>query len=345
MNPITTGVLLALAAAASFGVTTPLIQRFGQGVGPFTVAGLLYAGASGLAFALGPSRSEAPLSRAQLPRLLLVALFGAFVAPVLLAIGLKATSGTSASLLLNLEAVFTVILGAVVHREPVGRRVAAAVVVIALGGAVVGFSPGDGRATVLGGLLVAGATLSWALDNTLSRPLSELDPGQVVAAKGALGALAALGVAAALREGVPRAGPSVGLLVCGALGYGGSLRLYLRAQRILGAARTGSVFAVAPFLGAVVALLLGEPLGGWSTAAGGVLMAIGVFLHLTEAHEHLHAHEALRHSHPHRHDDGHHDDHVHEGLPPDEVHTHPHGHAPRSHSHAHGEDLHHRHHG
>ena len=125
MNPIPLGVLLALGAAASFGITTPLIQRFGHGLGPFTIAGLLYAGASGLALLVGRTANEAPVARVHLRRLAFVALFGAFIAPVLLALGLRATSGTSSSLLLNLEAVFTVVLGALVHREPVGRRVVA----------------------------------------------------------------------------------------------------------------------------------------------------------------------------------------------------------------------------
>lgn len=337
--------MLALAAAASFGITTPLIQRLGHGLGPFTIAALLYAGASGLAVAVGRTANEAPLAPTHLRRLALVALFGAFIAPVLLALGLRATSGTSASLLLNLEAVFTVGLGALVHREPVGRRVIMAVVVIAAGGAVVSFAPGPVTTTLAGSLLVAGATLSWALDNTLARPLSQLDPGQVVAGKGAIGAVLATLVALALREPLPALLPALGVLGCGAIGYGGSLRLYLRAQRILGSARTGSVFAVAPFLGALVALALGEPFGGLATVVGGGLMAIGVYLHLTESHDHAHEHSALTHDHPHRHDDGHHDDHAHEGIAPGVVHAHPHTHAPRSHQHPHGEDVHHQHHG
>ncbi len=345
MNPIPLGVLLALGAAASFGITTPLIQRFGHGLGPFTIAGLLYAGASGLALLVGRTANEAPVARVHLRRLAFVALFGAFIAPVLLALGLRATSGTSSSLLLNLEAVFTVVLGALVHREPVGRRVVAAVVVIAAGGAVVSLTPGEGAATLLGSLLVAGATLGWALDNTLSRPLSELDPGQVVAGKGAIGAAMSVIVALALGEPLPEFLPALGVLACGAIGYGGSLRLYLRAQRILGSARTGSVFAVAPFLGALVALALGEPFGGVATVIGGGLMALGVYLHLTESHDHEHEHLALTHNHPHRHDDGHHDDHTHDGLALGTVHAHPHTHAPRAHTHAHGEDIHHRHHG
>ena len=345
MNPITTGVLLALAAAASFGITTPLIQRFGEGLGPFTVAGLLYSGASGLALLVGRTANEAPLARSHLRQLAVVAVFGAFIAPVLLALGLRATSGTSASLLLNLEAVFTVALGAMVHREPVGRRVVAAVVVIAAGGAVVSIAPGEGAATIVGSLFVAGATLAWALDNTLSRPLSELDPGQVVAGKGAIGAALSVAMAFVFGEPLPAPLAALGVLACGAIGYGGSLRLYLRAQRILGSARTGSVFAVAPFLGAIVALSLGEPFGGIATLVGGGLMALGVYLHLTESHDHDHDHPALTHDHPHSHDDGHHDDHRHEGLAPGIVHAHPHTHEPRSHRHAHGEDVHHRHHG
>lgn len=344
MAPITRGVLLALTAAALFGLTTPLIQRFGEGAGPFAIAALLYGGAGGLAALLGQSNRENPLNRTHIPRLVLVALFGALVAPVLLALGLRATSGTSASLLLNLEAVFTVALGVAVHREPVGRQVIAAVGVIALGGALVSFEPSEGTSTLYGSLLIAGATLSWALDNTLSRPLSELDPGQVVAGKGLIGAGLSLLAVWALGEPVPSPYPAFGLLVCGALGYGGSLRLYLRAQRILGAARTGSVFAIAPFLGALVAILLGEPLGGLATLAGGLLMALGVYLHLTEAHDHDHAHPPLTHDHPHQHDDDHHDDHHHPDLPPGTVHSHPHTHVFRAHRHAHGEDIHHRHH-
>ena len=327
-------------AALAFGVTSPLVQALGRGIGPFTTAALLYAGAAVFS-ALAGARPP----REQPFRFLAVAFAGAFVAPVLLAAGLQRASGTAASLLLNLEAVFTVLLSWAVWREPVGRRVIAAVTVIAVGGAVLvlgreGTAVGGG----LGLWLVAGATCAWAVDNTLTRPLSELDPGSVVLGKGALGAVLASMVAFAMREPLPGVGPALGILACGAVGYGGSLRLYLLAQRVLGAARTGSVFAVAPFAGAGVALLLGEPTGGLATLLGVALMAVGVWLHLTEAHDHEHDHPELTHEHPHCHDDGHHDDHTHPDLAADVVHVHVHTHRPRTHRHPHGEDVHHRHH-
>jgi drug/metabolite transporter (DMT)-like permease len=342
MNPIRTGVLLAVAAALAFGVTSPLVQALGHGVGPFTTAALLYGGAA--AFSLGAG-ARLP-DRRHARRLAGVAFAGAFVAPVLLAAGLQRTSGTSASLLLNLEAVFTVALGWAVWREPVGRRVIAAVAGIAAGGALLVLGrAGGGLSGGLGLLLVAGATLGWALDNTLTRPLSELDPGSVVLGKGLAGATLSVLAAIALHEPVPSPMAAAGILACGAIGYGASLRLYLLAQRALGSARTGSVFAVAPFAGAGVALALGEPAGGWATAAGAALIGLGVYLHLTEEHDHEHEHEALTHEHPHRHDDGHHDDHAHEGLALGAVHSHVHTHEPCVHRHAHGEDVHHRHHG
>ena len=344
MTPIARGVLLAIAAAAAFGVTTPIVQRLAEGTGPPATAALLYAGAAGFALLLRRGAAEIRLDRSWGARVVAVGLSGAFVAPVALAAGLARTNGTTASLLLNLEAVFTVILGAVFWREPVGRRVIAAVAVIAGGGALVALDQGgEGGTDGLGPFLIAAATLAWAADNTLSRPLSDLDPGDIVAAKGAVGVAASLILAIATGAAWPTPASAIGIIACGALGYGASLRLYLRALRVLGAARTGSVFAVAPFLGAVGATLLGQPLGGWLTLAGGMAMALGVYLHLGEEHAHEHDHPILSHDHPHHHGDGHHDDHVHD-PPVVGEHSHPHAHTARSHSHPHGEDLHHRHH-
>ncbi len=345
-GPIVAGTLLAVGAAVSFGVTPPILQRLGGGVGSFGVAALLYAGAAALAAVTRGADREASVTRADLPRVALLALFGAFAAPVLLAVGLKHSSGASASLMLNLESVLTVALGWAVHKEGVGARVWAASGIIALGGALLALDRGTaGLAVDVGLIAVVGATFFWALDNTLSRPLAQRDPASVVVAKGSLGALASGLVAVAVGESLPAVGPAAGILLCGALGYGGSLRLYLLAQRTLGSARTGSVFAVAPFVGALTAVALGDPLGGVLTVAGGLCMAFGVVLHLTESHDHEHTHDALTHAHAHRHDDGHHDDHTHEGLAPGVVHTHAHTHLPRTHAHAHGEDLHHQHHG
>ena len=346
VSPIARGGWIALFAAIAFGVTTPLVKRAGYDVGALTTASLLYLGAALASvtslFARGDR--EAPLRVANAGRLVAVAFCGGAIAPALLAWGLQRTSASSASLLLNFEAVFTVGLARVFYREPIGARVWVAMIVIASGGALLVLDGAHASAAALwGSIAVAAATLAWALDNALTRPLADVNPAQVVFWKGAIGAGATFVVACILHETPPSLGHAAALVACGATGYGLSLRLYLRAQRSLGAARTGSIFAVAPFVGAVVALALGEGEATAETAIAGVLLATGIALHLTEKHHHEHIHDAIEHEHAHRHDDGHHE---HRHSHPEEIrgeHSHLHRHDRMIHDHDHAPDMHHDH--
>jgi drug/metabolite transporter (DMT)-like permease len=310
---------------------------------------LLYGGAAMLgAVVRRPVEQEAALQRGDASRLLLMAVFGAVIGPVALAWGLQHTSGTSASLMLTLEALFTAVLARALYHETLDRRVATAMALLLAGGLMLVFDQGmNGGASLIGLLAVLAATAAWGADNTVSRALAERDPGQVVLAKAALGATATTTLAIAFGEPWPAATAALGLLVVGATGYGLSLRFYLLAQRAFGAARTGSVFAFAPFIGAALALALGDRSMGWPLLLGAGLMLSGVVLHLMESHQHTHEHEALDHEHAHRHDDGHHEhQHQHEhhhGPMPAGEHSHRHHHAPLRHAHAHVPDAHHLH--
>lgn len=344
-NPLILGTLLAALAAVAFGVTTPFIQRLGVGVGPFTTAALLYLGAAIGAISMPGRKTEQREARVHprhIPRLLAIAFFGAALAPTLFAWGLQRVPATHGSLLLNGEAVFTVILAALIHREHIGRRVGLAALLMFAGGAVTVFGASSaGAFGLLGALAVVAAVFSWALDNVLTRPFAELDPAAVVRVKALCGVVLTGALALLMGEARPGWLRIAGLLACGATGYGISLRLYLLAQRRIGAGRTGSVFAVAPFVGALCALALGDKPGGITTAAAAVLFITGLVLHLTERHGHAHRHEAFEHDHAHSHDDGHHD-HPH-GEAPTGSHAHPHSHEPRVHEHPHGPDAHHGH--
>ncbi len=341
--PALRGGLLALLAAALFGVSTPLVQKFGVGLGAFSTAALLYAGAAAVGL-LSRRRidREARLQRTDLPRLLAMAAFGAVVGPVALAWGLQNTSGTSASLMLTLEALFTAVLAWRLYRETMDGRVWTAMVLLLAGGVVLVLDQGrTGGAQLWGLLAVLLATAAWGVDNTLSRALAERDPGQVVMAKSVLGVTATTALALVFREPLPSAGAALALFAIGASGYGLSLRFYLLAQRAFGAARTGSVFAFAPFIGAAFAVALGDRSASGLMALGSVLMLAGVVLHLAESHGHQHEHDALEHEHAHRHDDGHHE-HMHEPAPTGE-HSHRHRHEASRHAHAHVPDSHHGH--
>lgn len=342
-GPALRGAALALLAAGLFGVSTPLLQFFGIGLGPFTTAALLYAGAAVIGTLLRqPVEREACLQRSDLGRLLAMAGFGAVIGPVALAWGLQRTSGTSASLMLTLEALFTAVLAWKLYHETMDRRVWAAMLLLLAGGMALVLDQGrQGGAQLAGLMAVLLATAAWGVDNTLSRGVADRDPGQVVLVKAALGAFATTALAAVMGEPLPTLTAALGLLAVGATGYGLSLRFYLLAQRAFGAARTGSVFAFAPFIGALVAFALGERSASILMGLGGLFMLAGVMLHLMETHAHDHTHEVMVHEHAHRHDDGHHN-HVHDEMPQG-AHSHAHQHEPLSHAHPHVPDAHHVH--
>lgn len=343
LSPALRGGLLALLAAALFGLSTPFVQLWGRGLGPFTTAGLLYGGAGLVAlFIRRPREREAQLQRGDAGRLLAMAVFGAVIGPVALVWGLQRTSGTSASLMLTLEAFFTALLAWRLYGETVDRRVLLAMACLMAGGMVLTLDQGlQGNVQLLGLAAVMVATVAWGVDNTLSRGVADRDPGQVVLAKSSLGVVATVLLAGLLAEPMPNLLAAGVLLGIGATGYGLSLRFYLLAQRTFGAARTGSVFAFAPFIGALGAFGLGERAASVLLVLGGTLMLAGVVLHLIESHDHEHTHEVLEHEHAHTHGDGHHD-HSHEPMPQG-AHSHLHTHTALVHKHPHVPDLHHGH--
>lgn len=329
-----------LAAAALFGAATPASKLALANLGPLTLAGLLYLGAA-LAVLAPAVRAGRParLGGPALARIGAAIVCGGALAPVLLLFALRRAGAADVSLWLALETVFTGVLARLFFREHLSARAWLANGAIFGAGALLAAPHTLAGGT--GALLVAGACLLWAVDNNLTAVVTELSPAQLTAAKGLFAGAVNLALGFAL-ERPPLDARLLPGLVIGALGYGASLVLYIRAARALGAARSQMLFATAPFFGAALAFaLLGEPLRALQLAAG-LLLALGLWLLYRERHGHAHVHEPLTHTHEHTHDDAHHD-HAHPGLPPGTRHSHPHAHAQVEHSHPHVPDLHHRH--
>lgn len=336
---------MALLAAALFGVSTPFAKLMLGATSPALLAGLLYLG-SGLGLTLlhrlRRNAGEASLAGGDWPWLAGAVLFGGLLGPLCLMFGLRATAASSASLLLNLEGVFTALLAWFVFHENVDRRVALGMALIVAGGVLLSWHGAGASGSSLGSLAVAGACLCWGVDNNLTQKISASNPLQIAAVKGGVAGVVNVTLSLAFGAKLPGISVLLGALVIGFLGYGLSLVLFVLALRHLGAARTGAYFSVAPFVGAVVSLvLLREPLGTWFVVAA-ALMGIGVWLHLTERHEHEHTHERMEHTHRHQHDEHHQHPHA-PGVDPREPHTHPHVHEPLTHTHPHYPDIHHRH--
>lgn len=337
------GVPAALGAALLFGAGTPLAKWLLDAVSPWLLAGLLYLG-SGLGLTLYRRLIGAPAIR--LDRIALFWFAGAIgvggiVAPVLLMLGLTHMPASGASLLLNAEGVFTVLLAWFAFKENFDRRIAFGMGSIVAGALVLSW-PGEMQFAGLGpSLAVLGACFAWAIDNNLTRKIALVDATWIASVKGLVSGTVNLLLAFSLGAPLP-AWPSVlGAMVVGLLAYGVSLVLFVLGLRHLGTARTGAYFSVAPFFGALLALLMGEAISIALLVAGG-LMALGLWLHLSEQHGHEHLHETLEHDHEHHHDEHHRHTHA---APPetDTPHRHEHRHAALLHAHVHFPDTHHQH--
>ena len=342
-----TGISLALLSAALFGASTPFAKLLLGQVEPAMMAGLLYLGAGGGLAVIHLSRralllpaTEAPLQRADFPWLALVIGTGGVLGPLLLMAGLVRTDASTASLMLNLEGVASLAIAWVVFRENVDRRLMLGAVAILAGAALLSW---QGQASLRSGAaLIAGACLCWGIDNNLTRKLSSADPVQIAMLKGLVAGTVNLGLSLLDGAVLPGAVTVMAVGAVGFLGYGVSLVLFVLGLRYLGTARTGAYFSLAPFAGAVLSIaMLGEPIT-WLLLVSSGLMALGLWLHLSERHDHEHVHEALEHEHRHVHD-AHHDHGHGPKTVPDEPHTHWHRHAPFTHRHPHYPDLHHRH--
>lgn len=337
------GISAALGAALLFGAGTPFAKLLLESVSPWLLAGLLYLGA-GIGLSLYRYLKHAPgvrLSPREFPWLAGAIVAGGIVGPVLLLFGLRDMPASGASLLLNAESVFTALLAWFAFKENFDHRIALGMLAIVVG-AVILSAPWQAHLSGLWpGLAVLDACLAWGIDNNLTRKVSLADASWIASIKGWVSGIVNLGVAFILGSAVPSIGSVAGGMALGLMAYGVSLALYVLALRDLGTARTGAYFSIAPFFGAVLAVLMGDAITIPLIVAG-LLMALGVWLHITERHEHEHVHEELEHTHSHVHDEHHQHEHPYP-VAPGTRHTHWHRHEPIVHTHPHFPDAHHRH--
>ncbi|MBC2729330.1 DMT family transporter [Thiobacillus sp.] len=337
------GIPAALGAALLFGAGTPLAKWLLDAVNPWLLAGLLYLG-SGVGLSLYRWLSHAPavrLPRNEVPWFAGAILSGGIIGPVLLMFGLTGMPASGASLLLNAESVFTALLAWFAFKENFDRRIALGMLAIVAGAVVLSVPSGARISGLWPSLAILGACFAWGVDNNLTRRVSLTDATWIASVKGLVSGIVNLGLAFSLGASMPALPNLAGAMMVGLLAYGVSLALFVVGLRHLGTARTGAYFSVAPFFGALLAVLMGEPIT-MPLLMAGALMALGTWLHLTERHEHRHVHEPMEHSHEHVHDEHH--LHAHDyPVTPGTKHSHRHRHEPLIHTHPHFPDTHHRH--
>lgn len=337
------GVIAALGAALLFGAGTPFAKLLLSSISPWLLAGLLYLGSGiGLTLYRRLKRSAAvKLPRSEILWFSGAIAAGGIVGPVLLMLGLSGMPASGASLLLNAESVFTALLAWFAFKENFDRRIAWGMGAIVAGAIVLSW-PGEARfAGLWPALAVLGACFAWGIDNNLTQKVSLTDASWIASVKGLVAGTVNLVLAFTLGATWPPLPDLAGAMIIGFLAYGVSLVLFVVGLRHLGTARTGAYFSVAPFFGAVLAIAMGETLTVPLLIAA-ALMLLGVWLHLSERHQHEHVHEVLEHAHEHTHDAHH--QHAHDvPVAPGTRHSHAHRHEKLTHSHVHFPDAHHRH--
>lgn len=281
---INKGIFLAVLAAALYALNAPLSKLLLDFVPPTLMAGFLYLGA-GLGMgvialvrkAQGSASGEQSLTRAELPYTLAMILLD-IAAPIFLLLGLSYTTAANASLLNNFEIVATALIALAVFGERISPRLWGGILCVTLSCVLLSFEDVKSLDFSVGSLLVLLACVCWGVENNCTRRLSDKDPLQIVLLKGIFSGLGSVIIGLCLNERVSVLWSVLAVLGVGFVAYGLSIFFYVHAQRLLGAARTSAYYAVAPFIGALLSLVMfGQmPPCTYFIALG--VMAVGAWL-------------------------------------------------------------------
>lgn len=314
-------IMFAFLAAVFYAINVPISKVLLQHVGPTTMAALLYLGA-GIGIGMmslfnKKDREKAEsLTKAELPYIVGMIVLD-IAAPIFLMLGISYGSSANASLLGNFEIVATTVIALILFKEAVTKRLWVAIGLITLSSILLSFEGTDSFHFSYGSLLVIMATVCWGLENNCTRELSSKSTYQIVMLKGLCSGLGALVIALIKRESFPGIGYIAIALALGFVAYGLSIFMYVRAQNVLGAAKTSAYYAVNPLIGALLAFVFLSESLSWMYVIALIVMVIGSALVVVDTlirqhdHEHQHAFththggsthtHTVRHSHVHKH--------------------------------------------
>lgn len=313
--------MFAFLAAVFYAINVPISKVLLQHVGPTTMAALLYLGA-GIGIGMmslfnKKDREKAEsLTKAELPYIVGMIVLD-IAAPIFLMLGISYGSSANASLLGNFEIVATTVIALILFKEAVTKRLWVAIGLITLSSILLSFEGTDSFHFSYGSLLVIMATVCWGLENNCTRELSSKSTYQIVMLKGLCSGLGALVIALVKKESFPGIGYIAIALALGFVAYGLSIFVYVRAQNVLGAAKTSAYYAVNPLIGSLLAFVFLSESLSWMYVIALIVMVIGSALVVVDTlirqHDHEHQHtfthshggsthtHTVRHSHIHKH--------------------------------------------
>jgi len=342
-------IFFAILAAVLYAISSPVSKLLLKEIPSTLMASFLYLGA-GIGMLIvdiikrksSVAKIEARLTRQEHPYVAGMVILD-IAAPIFLMMGLAMTSAATVSLLNNFEIVATSLIALIIFKEPIGKKLWYAICLITLSSIILSLEDLDSFSLSFGAIFVLLACTCWGLENNCTRQLSVKDPLQVVIIKGFGSGTGSLIIALVLGEKVNNITFLIVALVLGFIAYGLSIFFYIYAQRDLGAAKTSAYYAISPFVGAGLSLIIFREIPSTTFLVALSTMIAGMYFASAEEHEHIHYHIAITHEHSHSHDDGHHN-HVHEEMVIGRhTHVHTHEECMHAHTHRHVLDLHHEH--
>jgi len=337
----------AILAAALYAISSPVSKLLLKEIPPTLMASFLYLGA-GLGMSIVgfikhkkyKEKTEARLTKEELPFTIGMVVLD-IAAPIFLMVGLNMTTSANASLLNNFEIVATSLIALLIFKESISKRLWGAISLITLSSIILSVEDISSFSFSFGSIFVLLACICWGLENNCTRKLSAKDPLEVVVIKGFGSGIGALIIALIIGERITNIPYMIAAFLLGFVAYGLSIFFYIYAQRDLGAAKTSTYYAIAPFIGVGLSLIIFREIPSLSFVIALVIMIIGTYFASTEKHNHQHRHMVVTHEHSHSHDDSHHN-HIHDKAISGN-HNHIHTHKECIHSHKHTQDIHHSH--
>ena len=280
----TTGILLAILAAALYAINSPFSKLLLDYMPSTLMAGFLYIGA-GLGMGVialirkvkKTERTEEKITKADLPYTLAM-IFLDIAAPIFLLLGLSHTTAANASLLNNFEIVATAMIALMIFKERISPRLWIGILFVTASCVLLSFEDISSLTFSIGSLFILLACVCWGIENNCTRKLSEKDPLEIVLLKGIFSGLGSVIIGLCLGERIEVLWSIFAVLGVGFVAYGLSIFFYVYAQRMLGAARTSAYYAVAPFIGTLLSLLIFRDVPQYIFFIALGLMIIGAWL-------------------------------------------------------------------
>ena len=278
------GIILAILAAALYAINSPFSKLLLDYMPSTLMAAFLYIGA-GLGMAVisllqklsGHGRQEEKLSKAELPYVIAMIVLD-IAAPSCLLLGLSMTTAANASLLNNFEIVATSFIALLFFKEQISPRLWLGIIAITISCMILSFEDISSLYFSKGSLFVLLAACCWGLENNCTRKISSKDPLQIVLLKGIFSGSGSLIIGFSIGERVKTLWSLPCVLLLGFVAYGLSIYTYVYAQRILGASRTSAYYAVAPFVGVFLSLIIFREIPGISFFIALFFMLLGAWL-------------------------------------------------------------------